>query len=61
MQVWLHDMEDFAGMNAVWDAWVDQENPPARATGGIALASAPSGVRIEIIATAYLPACATES
>lgn len=55
VQVWLHDMADFAGMNAAWDAWVDPENPPARATGGVALASAPSGVRIEIIATAYLP------
>ena len=61
VQVWLHDMEDFAGMNAAWDAWVDQENPPARATGGIALASAPSGVRIEVIAAAYIPVRAAES
>lgn len=56
VQIWLHDMADFAGMNAAWDAWVDGDTPPARATGGVALASAPSGVRIEIIATAYLPA-----
>lgn len=61
VQVWLHNMEDFAGMNAAWDAWADQENPPARATGGIALASAPSGVRIEVIAAAYIPARAAES
>lgn len=30
-QVWIADMADFAGMNAVWDAWVDPKNPPARA------------------------------
>lgn len=56
VQIWLHDMDDFAGMNTAWDAWVDPQNPPARATGGAALASAPSGVRIEIICVAYLPA-----
>lgn len=55
VQVWLHDMADFAGMNAAWDAWVDPEAAPARATAGVALASGPAGVRIEIIATAYLP------
>lgn len=52
VQVWLSDMNDFAGMNAAWDAWVDPENPPARATAGVALAS--PGVRVEIIATAYI-------
>ncbi|MFT5949351.1 MAG: enamine deaminase RidA (YjgF/YER057c/UK114 family), partial [Paracoccaceae bacterium] len=35
IQVWLADMADFQGMNAVWDAWVDPANPPARATGGV--------------------------
>lgn len=29
--IWLCTMDDFADMNAVWDAWVDSENPPARA------------------------------
>lgn len=29
--IWLCSMDDFAEMNAVWDAWVDQQNPPARA------------------------------
>jgi len=29
--IWLTDMGTFAEMNAVWDAWVDQDNPPARA------------------------------
>ena len=54
VQVWLADMADFAGMNAVWDAWVDPENPPARATGGVALAR--SGMRVEMIVTAQINA-----
>lgn len=48
VQVWLSDMGDFAGMNAVWDAWVDRDAPPARATGGVALAR--PGMRVEMIA-----------
>ena len=48
IQVWLADMADFQGMNAVWDAWVDRNAPPARATGGVALARA--GMRVEMIA-----------
>ncbi len=30
--IYLSDIRDFAGMNAVWDAWVDPDNTPARAT-----------------------------
>ena len=52
VQVWLADMADFPGMNAVWDAWVDAANAPARATGGVPLARA--GMRVEMIAVAYL-------
>ncbi len=29
--VWLTHMSDFRAMNSVWDAWVDPNNPPARA------------------------------
>ncbi len=29
-QVLVSDMRHFAGMNAAWDAWVDQANPPCR-------------------------------
>lgn len=29
--IWLTSMDDFAEMNAVWDGWVDTDNPPARA------------------------------
>ncbi len=53
VQVWLADMADFQGMNAVWDEWVDHDAPPARATGGVALARA--GMRVEMIAVVALP------
>lgn len=53
VQVWLSDMVDFQGMNAVWDAWVDPDNPPARATCGVALAR--PGMRVEMIAVARVP------
>ena len=29
--IWLVNMDDFAEMNAVWDAWVAPGNTPARA------------------------------
>jgi enamine deaminase RidA (YjgF/YER057c/UK114 family) len=53
IQVWLADMADFQGMNAVWDEWVDRDAPPARATGGVPLARA--GMRVEMIAVVALP------
>lgn len=37
--VWLADMADFAAVNAVYDAWIDPENPPVRAAGEAKLAS----------------------
>lgn len=53
VQVWLSDMSDFQGMNAVWDAWVDPANPPARATCGVALAR--PAMRVEMIVVARAP------
>lgn len=53
VQVWLADMADFQGMNAAWDEWVDHDAPPARTTGGVALARA--GMWVEIIAVVALP------
>lgn len=50
--IWLADIADFAAMNSVWDAWVDKNNPPARATGESRLA-APE-YRVEIIVTAAI-------
>mgnify|MGYP002786297646 FL=1 len=49
-QIWLSDMGTFAEMNAVWDAWVDPANPPARWTGGAPLATPDH--KVEIIVTA---------
>jgi len=39
VQIWLSDMNDFSAMNEVYDAWVDKNNPPARACVGAALAA----------------------
>lgn len=30
-QIWLSNMMAVDDMNAIWDAWIDPENPPARA------------------------------
>ena len=49
-QIWLADMADFAAMNSVWDAWVDTDNPPARATGESKLASPDYLVEVIVIA-----------
>lgn len=48
--IWLADMGDFEAMNAVWDAWVDPQNPPARATGESKLALPDYKVEIIVIA-----------
>ena len=49
-QVWLADIADFEAMNAVWDAWVDPVNPPARATCEAKLAA--PGYRVEVVVVA---------
>ncbi|MCR9214414.1 MAG: RidA family protein [Proteobacteria bacterium] len=48
--IWLSDMSYFAEMNAVWDAWIDPDNPPARACGEAKLAT--PDYHVEIIITA---------
>ncbi|HMA50906.1 MAG TPA: RidA family protein [Magnetospirillaceae bacterium] len=48
--VWLSDIAGFAEMNAVWDAWVDKSNPPARATSEGKLATPDYKVEIIVIA-----------
>jgi enamine deaminase RidA (YjgF/YER057c/UK114 family) len=50
--IWLDDMANFAEMNAVWDAWVDPANTPARATGEAKLAG--PEYKVEIIITAAI-------
>lgn len=50
--IWLADMADFAAMNAVWEAWIDPANPPARATGEARLAR--PGLKFEVIIVAAI-------
>lgn len=51
--VWLADRNDFAGMNAIWDNWIDRDNPPARSTGQMALLE--PGLKVEITIVAAKP------
>ena len=48
--IWITDMDNFAGMNAVWDAWVSQGNTPARACVESKLAMPKFLVEIGVIA-----------
>lgn len=48
--VWLADMKDFAEMNAVYDAWVDPDNKPARAAGEAKLATPDYFVEFIVVA-----------
>jgi enamine deaminase RidA (YjgF/YER057c/UK114 family) len=52
-QIFLADMADFAGMNAVWDVWVPTGQTPARATVQARLAK--PEWKVEIVVTAALP------
>ena len=49
-QIFLADLADFDGMNAVWDAWVSPDGKPSRATVEAQLAR--PGWRIEIVVNA---------
>lgn len=48
--IWLKDMADYAGMNEVWDHWVDPEHAPARCCGVVEMAD--PRIRVEIILVA---------
>ena len=48
--IWLAGMDTFEEMNAVWDAWVDPANPPARACVEARLARPQFTVEIAVIA-----------
>jgi enamine deaminase RidA (YjgF/YER057c/UK114 family) len=48
--IWLADMADFGAMNAVWEAWLDRENPPARSTGQTPMVSPGYKVEITVVA-----------
>ena len=49
-QIFLADLSDFPGMNAVWDAWVVPGQTPPRATVQAALAK--PEWKIEVVITA---------
>ena len=49
-QIFLADLKDFEGMNAVWDAWVPSGHTPPRATVQAALAR--QEWKIEVVVTA---------
>jgi len=48
--LYLSDAEDFAGMNAEWDAWLPENNRPARAC--IITGMALPGILLEVVVTA---------
>lgn len=50
VQIFLVDLADFDGMNAVWDAWVAAGHTPPRAIVQAALAK--PGWKIEMVVTA---------
>jgi enamine deaminase RidA (YjgF/YER057c/UK114 family) len=49
-QIYIKDMADFPGMNAVWDEWVPAGHTPPRATVEATLANPAVLVEIVIIA-----------
>lgn len=49
-QIWLKTMDDFAAMNAVWDAWVVKGKAPARCCGKVELNDPQCRVEIVVVA-----------
>ena len=50
-QIWIKNIaRDFAGMNEVWDAWVDPEALPTRATAQCDMAFADTLVEVMVTA-----------
>ena len=49
-QIYLADIADYAGLNSVWDRWVDQASTPSRAT--VAARLAKPEWKVEIVVTA---------
>ncbi len=48
--IWLHDIREFDNINAVWNAWIDPENPPARTCVESTLANPLFNVEIMVVA-----------
>ncbi|MFP3547379.1 RidA family protein [Rhizobium sp. SIMBA_035] len=51
--IWLRDIEDFDAMNSAWSAWIDKDEPPARATVQAVLGL--PDIRVEIQFTVAVP------
>ncbi|MBX6317791.1 RidA family protein [Pigmentiphaga sp.] len=49
-QIWLKTMDDFAAMNAVWDAWVTPGQAPTRCCGKVELNDPACRVEIVVVA-----------
>ena len=50
--IWLANMDDYAEMNAVWDAWVPEGSASTRACGESRLGGVGFGVEIICVAAA---------
>lgn len=48
--IYLKTMDDFAGMNEVWESWIDPEHTPARATLQALMASPDLRVEMSVVA-----------
>lgn len=51
-QVWLRQIDDLSGMNAVWDAWVAQGQTPTRCCGKVEMNN--PNCRVEILVVAAI-------
>jgi enamine deaminase RidA (YjgF/YER057c/UK114 family) len=51
--IWLRDIQDFDEMNRAWTAWIDKDEPPARATVQAVLGL--PDIKVEIQFTVALP------
>lgn len=49
-QIWLKTMDDFAAMNAVWDAWVTPGQAPTRCCGKVELNDPACRVEMVVVA-----------
>lgn len=52
VNIWISDISTFEEMNAEWEAWVDPDAPPARATVEAALNH--PDIKVEIMAQALI-------
>jgi enamine deaminase RidA (YjgF/YER057c/UK114 family) len=48
--LWLSEISNFAEVNAIWEKWIDPQNPPARATGEVKLVTPDYKVEIIVVA-----------